>query len=144
MTAKTSDLRKLGFSGRKAETVLAFARSVTAGDLDLEGQAELDDSAALERLQQLRGVGRWTAEYVLLRGLGRLDVFPADDVGSQSKLQRWLKFKERPDYDAVHRVLERWRPYRGLLYFCLLLDRLARSGALQADAARAALREQVR
>lgn len=44
----------------------------------------------LPRLRELRGVGRWTAEYVLLRRLGRLHVFPGDDVGAQKSLARWL------------------------------------------------------
>lgn len=134
--AHLSDLRELGFSGRKAETILNLARSVNAGELDLESLTELDDSTAVARLRELRGVGRWTAEYVLLRGLGRLDVFPADDVGGQNKFRSWLKLAERPDYEAVYRILEPWRPYRGLLYFCLLLDHMARSGTLQgSDAA---------
>lgn len=131
VAARPQDLRELGFSGRKVETILSIARAVTAGELDVDALAELDDPTAISRLRELRGIGRWTAEYALLRGLGRLDVFPADDVGSQNKFQRWLKLKERPDYDAIYRVLQRWRPYRGLLYFYLLLDHMARSGTLQ-------------
>jgi DNA-3-methyladenine glycosylase II len=42
------------------------------------------------RLRALRGAGRWTAEYVLLRGFGRLHAFPGDDVGARNNLQRWL------------------------------------------------------
>jgi DNA-3-methyladenine glycosylase II len=129
--AEPANLRELGFSGRKGETILTIARAVADGQLDLEALAELDDASALARLRGLRGIGRWTAQYVLLRGLGRLDVFPADDIGSQNKFRRWLKLDERPDYDAVYRILEHWRPYRGMLYFCLLLDHMARSGTLQ-------------
>lgn len=78
----------------------------------------MEDIAAVERLRQLPSLGRWTAQYVLLRGLGRLDVYPADDVGSQHKFKRWLGLEERPGYDAIYRIIDHWRPYRGLIYSC--------------------------
>lgn len=119
-------LRILGYSVRKAQNILTLSRDVINGRLDLEGISYLDNDSAIGRLLELPGVGRWTAQYVMLRGLGRLDVFPADDVGSQNKLMRWLNLKERPDYDGMHRILDKWRPYRGLIYFYLLLDYQAR------------------
>src|SRR4051812_684300 len=61
-----------------------------------------------------------TAEYVLLRGLGRLHVFPGDDVGAQNNLARWLGRPRPLDYDGVNRAVEKWRPYAGMLYFHLL------------------------
>ena len=79
---------------------------------------------------QLRGVGRWTAEYVLLRGLGRLHVFPGDDVGAQKRLARWLGRPSALDYAGVRRAVRRWQPYAGLVYFHLLLDGLSQAGAL--------------
>ena len=128
--ARFEDLRKLGFSSRKAENILAFARGASSGELDLESLNEMDDQSVASRLCELSGVGRWSAEYVALRGLGRLNVFPADDVGSQNKLQHWLGLMERPDYDGMHRVLDQWAPYRGLIYFYLLLDFQSRQGIL--------------
>lgn len=128
--AHFEDLRKLGFSGRKAENILEFARGVSSGELDLESLNEMDDQSVVSRLCELSGVGRWSAEYVALRGLGRLNVFPADDVGSQNKLQHWLGLTERPDYGGMHRVLDQWAPYRGLIYFYLLLDFQSRQGIL--------------
>lgn len=128
--AHFEDLRKLGFSGRKAENILAFARGVSIGEIDLESLNEMDDQSVVSRLCELSGVGRWSAEYVALRGLGRLNVFPADDVGSQNKLQHWLGLTERPDYGGMHRFLDQWAPYRGLIYFYLLLDFQSRQGIL--------------
>jgi len=128
--ARLPDLRRLGFSGRKAEHILALSQATSSGRLNLESLSELDDASAFDRLLEIPGVGRWTGEYVLLRGLGRLDVFPADDVGSQGKVQRWRGLRERPDYDAMHRVLDLWSPYRGLIYFYLLLNQLTAKGLL--------------
>jgi DNA-3-methyladenine glycosylase II len=79
----------------------------------------------------LHGIGRWSAEYILLRGLGRLHVFPGDDVGARNNLARWLGLKPPLDYDAVGRALSRWQPYAGMVYFHLLLDRLEAAGALR-------------
>ena len=128
--ARAEDLRKLGFSGRKGQGILDRARSIAEGTLALEELSGMEDAAAVARLRQLPGLGRWTAQYVLLRGLGRLDVYPADDVGSQNKFKRWLSLEERPCYDAIYQILDHWRPYRGLFYFYLLLDQQARQGLL--------------
>lgn len=122
-------LRPLGFSGRKAEYLIDVAGAITTGELDLEALAAFDNAAAVERLLRLRGVGRWSAEYVLLRGLGRLDTFPGDDVGARNSLQRWLGRTEKMDYDAIQQEIARWQPYSGLIYFHLLLDSLERQGA---------------
>jgi len=128
LAGRTPDeLRALGFSRQKAEAIVMLARAVAEERLDLGRLEDLDDAAAVERLCALRGVGRWTAEYVLLRGLGRLHVFPGDDVGARNGLQRWLGLLEPLDYAGVRRVLARWAPFQGLVYFHLLLDAQARS-----------------
>jgi DNA-3-methyladenine glycosylase II len=126
-------LRALGFSRQKGRAMLELARGVAEGSLDLESMELLSDEAALACLQNLRGVGRWTAEYVLLRGLGRVHVFPGDDVGARNNLQAWLGLAKSLDYDGVIRTLRRWRRYGGLLYFHLLLDRLADGGFVHID-----------
>lgn len=118
-------LRPLGFSYQKSRAIIEAARAVCEGKLDLESLSALPDDEAVERLVQLRGVGRWTAEYVLLRGLGRWHLFPGDDVGARNSLTRWLKLRKPLDYDRIKRVLARWKGYGGLIYFHLLLDRLA-------------------
>jgi DNA-3-methyladenine glycosylase II len=115
------ELRALGFSRQKGQAIITLARAVAAGRVDLEELEILDDAAAVARLRTLRGVGRWTAEYVLLRGLGRLHVFPGDDVGARNNLQRWLGLLEPLDYDGVQRVLAPWQPFGGLVYLHLLL-----------------------
>jgi DNA-3-methyladenine glycosylase II len=92
----------------------------------------MDRADATEHLQRLHGIGRWSAEYVLLRGLGRLDVFPGDDVGARNKLERFLALPGPPSYDQILAILEPWHPYAGLVYFHLLLDGLAAKDLLRA------------
>jgi DNA-3-methyladenine glycosylase II len=125
--------RAIGFSGQKVCALLGLARAIVRRELDLESIAGENDSLVRQRLLELRGVGRWTSEYVLLRGLGRLRVFPGDDVSAQKRLARWLGLSRPLDYAGVCRAVERWQPYAGLVYFHLLLDRLSQAGALDRD-----------
>lgn len=123
-------LRPLGFSRQKSSAMIEAARAVCDGRVDLESLVDVSDEEAVERLEQLRGVGRWTAEYILLRGLGRWHIFPGDDVGARNNLMRWLKLRKPLDYQRVRRVMARWKGYGGLIYFHLLLDRLATARVL--------------
>jgi DNA-3-methyladenine glycosylase II len=127
---KEETLRKLGFSRQKAAALIDLARAVTEERLNLENLESMDDEGALEKLQELRGVGRWTAEYALLRGLGRFHIFPGDDVGVRNRLQRWLNLRKPLDYEGVRRIMRRWQPYGGLIYFHLLLTGLEEGGYL--------------
>jgi DNA-3-methyladenine glycosylase II len=122
------ELRALGFSRQKARAIIELARALAEHRLDLDAIEHFDDRAAVARLCALRGVGRWSAEYVLLRGLGRLHVFPGDDVGARNNLQRWLGLLEPLDYDGVQRTLAKWQPFQGLVYLHLLLKALQLEG----------------
>ena len=132
--AKASDIRKLGFSSNKARAITGLARSVLGKEVDLEGMAGMTDSEAADELGEIMGVGRWTAEYVLLRGLRRLAVFPGDDVGAQNNLQRFFRLKKKPDYAAIQRLMLRWKPYSGFVYFHFLLQKLRTQGLLESVA----------
>ena len=129
-TLKPEPLRNLGFSRQKAGAIIELSRAIVAGNLDRDGFLSLDDGSAVEQLCRLNGVGRWTAEYVLLRGLGRLHIFPGDDVGARNTLQKWLGLRKPLDYDGVRRLLAKWKPYAGLIYFHMLLYRLNETGYL--------------
>jgi DNA-3-methyladenine glycosylase II len=124
----TPTARKLGLSQQKTRAIRELARGMTTGRVDVHKLDAMDDVTAVEYLEELHGVGRWTAEYVLLRGLGRLEVFPGDDVGARNNLQRWLGLKRPLDYEEVRAAVAKWQPYAGLVYFHLLLDRLAEHG----------------
>ncbi len=96
-----------------------------AGELDLEALHGAGDAAAREILLSLPGIGRWSAEYVLLRGLARYHVLPGDDVGARNNLRRRFGLTPDAGYDEVAGLSERWWPCAGLVYFHLLLDALA-------------------
>lgn len=126
------DLRQLGFSTRKAEYLSGLAHAVATGSLHEADLERVDRADAERKLRTFRGVGRWSAEYVLLRGLGRLEVYPGDDVGARNALRRFLALDHDPGYDEIAERLHPWQPMSGLLYFHLLLDGLAERGVLTA------------
>ena len=130
-STEPEEIQRLGFSHAKARAIVEAAQAIAAGELDLEGLGQLEDAAAIEHLIRLQGIGRWTAEYVLLRGLGRLNVFPGDDVGAHNKLRRLFDIDTALDYDTVKWLVGRWHPYAGVVYFHLLLDSLSESGVVE-------------
>jgi DNA-3-methyladenine glycosylase II len=132
LAASPDSLRRLGFSARKTEYLQGVAHLVATGALDEPALETAGRAEATRRLMAIRGIGRWSAEYVLLRGLGRLDVYPGDDVGARSKLRRFLSLDHDPGYDEIARRLRPWEPYTGMLYFHLLLDDLAERGDIEA------------
>lgn len=125
---KIEELRGMGFSHQKAGYLTGLARAITGEQFNLEEIEMLDDKEAVSRLCSLKGVGRWTAEYFLLRGLGRTNIFPGDDVGARKNIQRWLNLPANLNYNEVHQTLMRWDGYGGLIYFHLLLKSLTEKG----------------
>jgi len=127
-----SALRELGFSERKARTILELAFAAADGEFDLDRFEPLDDEDVVRALVRWPGIGRWSADYVLLRGLGRLHVFPATDVGAINGLRRFLAASGLDEDPA--QALERWRRDVGILYFHLLLRGLEERGVLDRGA----------
>jgi len=113
-------LRAAGLSLGKRSTLQRVAEALEAGTLDeemLETRAT-PDAAAL--LRGIKGIGPWTATVILLRGLGRLDVFPLNDTSVARNLALVSKL-DRIDIDEALRALS---PQQGMLYYHLLLARL--------------------
>jgi DNA-3-methyladenine glycosylase II len=120
--ASEDRMRALGLSRSRGRYLIDLARAAQdARDPDFASLGALDDAGAAARMCAMRGVGRWTAEYVLLRGFGRLNVFPGDDVGGQNHLRAWLGIDTRLDHTGVGKLLQRWHPYEGLIYLHLVL-----------------------
>jgi DNA-3-methyladenine glycosylase II len=114
--AGSERLRTLKLSMRKAAYIGDIARRVADGTLVIEDLYEATNVEVAERLLPLRGVGRWTVEWVLARALGRSDAFPADDLALQRALGRLLYGEPRRLSAAeATAVAERWGPYRGLV-----------------------------
>jgi len=119
--AETADgLRRFRLSGAKAATLVRLGEAFASGALQEEELAALSDEDVVERLIQLKGIGRWSAEIALLRGLARPDAFPGGDLGVVKYVAQGLLGKAKKATEADMRAFaERWRPYRGLaLIYC--------------------------
>lgn len=126
-----SELRKIGYSGNKALALIALTDRILRGSIDLEAISRCEEPEALNRLDELEGIGPWTAQYALLRGLRRLSMFPSNDIGARRSLGRFLKREEPMEDQEFGKTISRWHPYGGLIYFHLLLNSLAQKGLLQ-------------
>src|SRR5262245_36830556 len=113
-------LLRFRLSRAKAGTLVRLGQAFASGSLKEEELAALPDEEVVERLIQVKGIGRWSAEIALLRGLARVDAFPGGDLGVVKYLAQGLLGKAEKAAEADMRAFaERWRPYRGLaLIYC--------------------------
>jgi DNA-3-methyladenine glycosylase II len=118
--ASPGDLRAMQFSMRKGEYIIGLARAIVEGTLSVSELRELPDEEAIARLRRLTGIGRWTAEWALIRALGRPDVFPADDVGIHHAIAQFYASGTRPSPAEARALAERWRPWRTAATYYLL------------------------
>lgn len=107
-------LRAAYFSRQKTSYVRDLARRVVAGELDLEGLAAKSDDEARAELMLIKGIGPWTADVYLLRALMRPDAWPAGDLALVIAAERVKRLKERPTFERMERLAERWRPWRAV------------------------------
>lgn len=121
---KYQDLRELSFSQRKAEYVIDTSRLIVSGELDLEALSLCSDEEVIESLVKIRGIGYWTAENILLFGLGRKNLFPVKDVGIQNAVKNLYNLDEKPSIEEMLTVSESWSPYKSYasLYLWESLD----------------------
>lgn len=125
--AGESALREQGLSRQKSTYLLEIANRAATGELDREAFAALSDEDALGRLCEIKGVGRWTAEIALMRGLGRNDVFAAGDLGLQVAVQQLLGMPERPSEKDLRKIAERWKGWRSYAAFYLWMTLQSRA-----------------
>jgi len=107
-------LRGIGLSGAKTKYVKALAEFTLHHDLSLQQVAKLSDEELIKLLTQIKGVGVWTAQMLLIFSLNRQDVFPVDDLAIQQGMRELYKirvdgkqFKER-----LNKISDKWKPYR--------------------------------
>lgn len=107
-------LRAVGLSRQKASYLHDLCTRSLAGTLPLDRLDEMPDDQVMETLTAVKGIGRWTAEMMLIFQLGRPDVLPVDDVGLLRSIQTAYGLHGRPSAAQVLRLGEKWRPYRSV------------------------------
>jgi len=115
LAARTTTLRRAGFSRAKVRALKDIARHAVKGVVPTRRACRrLGDEEIIQRLTQIHGVGRWTVEMLLIFTLGRLDVLPVDDFGVREGFRAAYGRRTRPTPKALRAYGERWKPYRSV------------------------------
>lgn len=107
-----AELRACGLSAQKLGYLRDLCSRVHDGRLDLAALDQLSDAEALTRLVEVRGFGRWSAEMFLMFQLGRLDLWPVDDLGVRKAVMKLRRLDEPPSRRELEGLGEPYRPYR--------------------------------
>jgi DNA-3-methyladenine glycosylase II len=118
--ATIEQLRSCGLSQRKAEYVRGVSRLVVDG-FNLEGLKALSDEKIIEELSKIRGVGVWTAELTMIRGMQKFDAIPADDLGLRRAIARYYYDDRKISGAEARRTADAWKGWRGLASFYLIM-----------------------
>src|SRR6185436_17744454 len=119
-------LEASGLTRQKRAYCLHLAAALEQGKLDLAGLGRLDDDEASAILQNLPGIGPWTAQIYLLMALRRPDVWPAGDLALAESVRAVKGLRARPTPERLARIAASWQPYRAVAARMLWQRYLAR------------------
>ncbi len=115
LAASDEVLRTAGLSRNKLAAIRDLAAKTLDGTVpELAAIRTMDDEEIIERITQVRGIGRWTVEMLLIFRLGRKDVLPLDDYGVRKGAQVTYRMRKLPDKKRLTKVAEKWRPWRSI------------------------------
>lgn len=111
-----AQLRGVGLSGSKSNYIQNVAQFANENDMSFEKLMLLKDEEIIAMLSEIKGVGKWTVQMILMFPLDRQDVFPVDDLGIQTKMKYWygLKSEKKELKSDMERISKKWSPYRSL------------------------------
>ena len=112
-------LRGVGLSKQKSSYLKDLSAKTASGLLNFAKLPDLPDEEVIEHLRQVKGIGVWTAQMFLIFSLGRLDVFPHDDLGVRVAIRNLYGLDDLPDKETSHRIAMPWRPYASVAsWYC--------------------------
>lgn len=115
LAASDEALRGAGLSRNKLAAIRDLAAKTLDGTVpDLKAMRRMTDEEIIERVTQVRGIGRWTVEMLLMFRLGRMDVLPVDDYGVRKGAQVTYRMRKLPNKERLKKVAEKWRPWRSV------------------------------
>jgi DNA-3-methyladenine glycosylase II len=121
-SGRPGQFRSCGLSTRKGEYIRDISRLIDEGNLDLEGLRRYQDiDEIIGELMNVRGIGRWTAELTVLRGMHRVEAIPADDLGIRNLISHFYRNDEKISGDEARSIAERWGRWKGLAAFYLII-----------------------
>lgn len=107
-------LRGVGLSRQKVSYVRDLSRRVLDGSLKTDAFAAMTDDEVVAQLTAIKGIGRWTADMILIFRLARPDILPVGDLGIVKAVQKTYRLRKTPDAKRLLALGERWRPYRSI------------------------------
>jgi DNA-3-methyladenine glycosylase II len=107
-------LRGVGLSRQKVGYVRDLSQKVLNGSLQTDALAAMTDEEIIAELTKIKGIGRWTAEMILIFRLARPDILPVDDLGIVKAVTRAYGLRKTPSAARLLKIGERWRPYRSV------------------------------
>lgn len=120
------DLRKFQFTNRKAEYIIGIAQAMTNGDLDKESLLLRNDYQQIKKsLMMIRGIGAWTADYVMMKCMHVPSSFPVADVGLHNALKKLLNLERKPTIEEIKMYVadcEGWQAYATFYLWRSLYD----------------------
>ncbi len=118
--ATDESFRACGLTRRKGEYIRGISQQILSGVMDPEYFRTYPESEMIIReLTKIRGIGRWTAELTVLRGLHRSDVFPADDIGVRRFISRYYLENKKISPAEARSFAERWGSWKGYAAYYL-------------------------
>jgi DNA-3-methyladenine glycosylase II len=112
-------LRAAGVSPQKAGYLKDLAAKTMFGSVQLHGIKRRSDEEIISELTKVKGIGRWTVQMLLIFSLGRLDVFPADDLGIRTAIKQLYRKRFLPKARQLEKVRKLWHPYASIAcWYC--------------------------
>lgn len=115
-----NDLMRLQMTGRKSEYIIGLAQQMARGEISKEKLlAYRNFEKARDKLLSIRGVGSWTANYVMMRCLGDRNAFPIEDIGLHNAIKNQLNLKEKPSIGEIEKLSAGWNGWQAYITFYL-------------------------
>ena len=120
--ASVEEIQQVGLSERKAQYLQGAAQLVVTGDLDLESMKNKENlEEIISELDAIRGIGVWTAELTMLRGMQKLDAFPVDDLGLRHVISSFYCNGKAIKAEEAREIAKGWGRWKGLAAFYLII-----------------------
>ena len=104
-------LRASGLSPQKIRYIRDLSERIENGRLDLKRFSDLPSEEVVKELDEVKGIGRWTAEMFLIFVLGRTDILPVDDLGLRKAAQKTYRLRKLPTKEKFELLSKNWHPY---------------------------------
>ena len=113
-SASVEELHGCGLSLRKAEYIKDLSAMIVDGKLNLEELKNRDAKEIVSELCEIRGIGVWTAELTMVRGMNKVDALPADDLGLRRVISHFYCGGREISAEEARRIAEKWGRWKGL------------------------------